>query len=439
MVYKILFESMRNLCYNMLVLKKKVEDKVKKYYNLIICGLLVAFILAGCGEEPASHVVNTASPVSGSGADVSPQPTVKPLTEDEILTKSDDILSKMTLEQKIGQLFIVTPEQLDTSKKQIKGMKKVTQKLGKTMEKYPVGGILLTQRNLNNVRQAKQFCAALQNASPEIPLYIAADEEGGKQSIFKKKAKLGAKESMSQQQMGETLDQSGIVSASSVIARNIKELGFNLNLGLVADLVDIDNPSNASRCFAEDDETVGDCVSSYIAGSHQLGVATAMKCFPGEGSVKGNKAGEVQLSCDKSLSHLRKYDFTPFWSGIKAGTDMIMVSSVSVPNITQDSTPAFMSSLIVKGILRDELLYDDIAISSLQNSKALTKNYTADQIAIQSILAGCDVILSPSDLPIAFNGVKSAVKNGKIGKNDLDASVLRVLHNKIQRGIIAFQ
>lgn len=160
-----------------------------------------------------------------------------------------------------------------------------------------------------------------------------------------------------------------------------------------------------------------------------------MKHFPGQGSSSGDTHKE-SVDIDSSIARLRKTDFVPFESGIEAGADFVMVSHISVSKVTESATPASMSDLIMRTILRDELGFQKIIITDAFDMASITEYYTSAEAAYNAFKAGVDIILMPQNFEEAYEEILSKVTDGTIPMERLDSSVLRILAIKIQRGIL---
>ena len=121
----------------------------------------------------------------------------------------------------------------------------------------------------------------------------------------------------------------------------------------------------------------------------------------------------------------------PFQEAADSGAEMIMVGHISLPKVTGDDTPASMSREIITGLLRTQMEYDGIVVTDALNMGAVTKQYTSSQAAVQTILAGSDLVLMPDNFEEAYQGVLDAVEKGTISKERLDESVRRILRMKI--------
>ena len=138
----------------------------------------------------------------------------------------------------------------------------------------------------------------------------------------------------------------------------------------------------------------------------------------------------------KTLEELESCDFLPFASGIESGAAFVMVSHISVPEVTGDETPGDLSSKIVSELLRNKLGFQNVIITDAQNMGAITDHYTSADAAVQALSAGVDMVLMPDDLQAAYDGVLAAVQNGTLTEARINESVLRILTVKAHFGIL---
>lgn len=411
---------------------------MKKNKIRFLCLFLVSvnFLVscAGSGTEKQSKVSatpwETTKETENTGGDVTS------ISADDAFTRAEQILKDMSLDEKIGQLFIVNLELLDTSKGSYYNFTKINKKIKQAMTMYPVGGVILQSKNIETPEQLKKLISDLQAASPHTPLYIATEEAGGTNSIFAGNSNLRGTVFPSYYELGHNKSMEEIEQIGTTVGNELKDFGFNLNLAPTADVGDEEkNPSYVSQCFSTEADKVESCVSSIITGMDNAGMGTVLRTFPGLGSVQG-KIGQELVNNDNSLTHMREVDFLPFQAGIDAGADCIMVSNTAVSKITQNTAPASMSELIIEGIIREELGFEGVVMTDSMNCPVITENYSADEAALQVLVAGVDVILMPENLDTAFQGIKKAVINQSLDMRVLNAAVLRILQNKIQQGII---
>ncbi|MCR4717192.1 MAG: hypothetical protein K5656_08425, partial [Lachnospiraceae bacterium] len=191
----------------------------------------------------------------------------------------------------------------------------------------------------------------------------------------------------------------------------------------------------ADRSFGADATICSKMVSAAVKGLNNSGMIATLKHFPGMRAASSDthiKAANVK----SDIAELREVDFKPFISGIKANADFVMLSHESVNAVTGDTTPATMSSLVIKDILRDELGFEGVVITDAMNMEPIVGRYEADEAAVSSVKAGVDIILMPNDLELAYNGIVTAVKDGDITEERINDSVRRIIKCKLLKGII---
>ncbi len=353
----------------------------------------------------------------------------------QIVGMANEILSNMTLEEKIGQLFIVNFEQLDTRKGDTYDFTKVTATMREALKKYKVGGVIFFSRNMVTPKQTTKFIHKLQGFS-SVPMFISVDEEGGDVARIANNEKMNTTKFPTMEQVGQISDEDYAFNMGQTIGKEIKALGFNLDFAPVADVRTNElNTEIGNRSFGDDSKLVSKLVSQVVIGLQSENVVATLKHFPGQGSTTGDShKGAVDV--DSDINELRKVSFVPFKSGIKAGADVIMVSHLSISNVTGSTKPASMTELVMKDILRTELSFEGLIITDAMNMKSVTNYYTPGEAAVNAISAGADMVLMPENFMAAYNAVYDAVSNGKIDEKTIDEKVQRILELKIKRGII---
>lgn len=404
----------------------------KRIRILLCCMLLVVLLTAGgCGRALGERVKGMEESTSILEAD--------PESLDDITMEGlvSEALGQMTLEQKIGQLFIVSTDSLDFNAET-----KMTKKMRKNIEKYQPGGVIFFSFNFtdsekvkDNRKATKRFIRKMQKNS-QIPLFISVDEEGGSVSRIANSDGMGTTKFPSMAEIGATGDAANAYNVGSTIGREIAELGFNLDFAPVADLsTNASNTEIGSRSFGSDPALVSDMVSEEVRGLQGNGVSSCVKHFPGQGE-SGDDTHKGFVNLDVTIDRLREVEFLPFQAGIDAGADLVMMSHVAVRNVTQNEVPASLSSLMVTDILREELQFDGVVITDAMNMKVITKFYDAGEAAVMAIQAGNDMVLMPDDFVSAYEGVLEAVEDGTLTQSQIDEAVSRILTVKIRRGIL---
>ena len=342
----------------------------------------------------------------------------------------DERIGAMTLEQKVAQLFIVTPEAL------VEGVSQVTQAGDMTREgvtAHPVGGIVYFAQNLLDPEQTttmlanvKQFYADAGNVAP----FIAVDEEGGTVVRVADNEAFGAQDVGDASALGSAGDTEAAKRAAEQIADYLMPLGFNLDFAPVADVVDpLRSDTMGLRSFSSDAAVAADMVRAEVEGFRDKKMLCCAKHFPGIGAAAGD-SHEGAITIEATNEELETVDLVPFRAAIEAGVPMIMVGHVSLPNIVGDSTPAPLSSAVVQGMLRDSLGYTGIIVNDSLSMGAITDYYTPAEAAVAALKAGCDIPLMPERLDEAYQGVLSAVQVGELTEERLDESLTRILTAK---------
>ena len=360
------------------------------------------------------------------------------------------IIDKMTLEQKVAQLFVVSPETLTG----VDSVQYAGDMTYQALQDYPVGGIVFAKDNIDSSSQFGTMTDNLQSYSEEIsglPLFLAAAEEGGSASVLGNNDNLDEyyensysdddsdyssssansvhSGAPSMSEIGRKDDSTNAYEAGKSIGSLMSAYGLNLDLAPVADVLSGNSTGIGNRTFGTDVQTVSDMALEVIRGIQEEDVNAAMKYFPGYGAASSNMSGFPVIN--SSLDELKKKEFLPYSNAIAQGMDFVMVGHISVPNVTGDDTPASLSEKMISEVLRKDLGFKGIVMTDYLNDKTIVKNYGAADAAVKAIQAGADLLLEPDDLEAAYEGVLKAVKKGDITEDRLDESIYRILRVKL--------
>lgn len=360
------------------------------------------------------------------------------------------IIDKMTLEQKVAQLFVVSPETLTG----VDSVQYAGDMTYQALQDYPVGGIVFAKDNIDSSSQFGTMTDNLQSYSEEIsglPLFLAAAEEGGSASVLGNNDNLDEyyensysdddsdyssssansvhSGATSMSEIGRKDDSNNAYEAGKSIGSLMSAYGLNLDLAPVADVLSGNSTGIGDRTFGTDAQTVSDMALEVIRGIQEEDVNAAMKYFPGYGAASSNMSGFPVIN--SSLDELKKKEFLPYSNAIAQGLDFVMVGHISVPNVTGDDTPASLSEKMISEVLRKDLGFKGIVMTDYLNDKTIVKNYGAADAAVKAIQAGADLLLEPDDLEAAYEGVLKAVKKGDITEDRLDESIYRILRVKL--------
>lgn len=361
-----------------------------------------------------------------------------------------DIIDKMTLEQKVAQLFVVSPETLTG----VDSVQYAGDMTYQALQDYPVGGIVFAKDNIDSSSQFGTMTDNLQSYSEDIsglPLFLAAAEEGGSASVLGNNDNLDEyyensysdddsdyssssansvhSGAPSMSEIGRKDDSTNAYEAGKSIGSLMSAYGLNLDLAPVADVLSGNSTGIGDRTFGTDVQTVSDMALEVIRGIQEEDVNAAMKYFPGYGAASSNMSGFPVIN--SSLDELKKKEFLPYSNAIAQGLDFVMVGHISAPNVTGDDTPASLSEKMISEVLRKDLGFKGIVMTDYLNDKTIVKNYSAADAAVKAIQAGADLLLEPDDLEAAYEGVLKAVKKGDITEDRLDESIYRILRVKL--------
>lgn len=360
------------------------------------------------------------------------------------------IIDKMTLEQKVAQLFVVSPETLTG----VDSVQYAGDMTYQALQDYPVGGIVFAKDNIDSSSQFGTMTDNLQSYSEDIsglPLFLAAAEEGGSASVLGNNDNLDEyyensysdddsdyssssansvhSGAPSMSEIGRKDDSTNAYEAGKSIGSLMSAYGLNLDLAPVADVLSGNSTGIGDRTFGTDVQTVSDMALEVIRGIQEEDVNAAMKYFPGYGAASSNMSGFPVIN--SSLDELKKKEFLPYSNAIAQGLDFVMVGHISVPNVTGDDTPASLSEKMISEVLRKDLGFKGIVMTDYLSDKTIVKNYGAADAAVKAIQAGADLLLEPDDLEAAYEGVLKAVKKGDITEDRLDESIYRILRVKL--------
>lgn len=415
--------------------RKTKEGKIRGFLSKLLC-LAVVSMLTAC-SLPGRQNTESITKYTPNPADtpVASEEPVVSMSEEEALELASQYYEQMTVEERVGQLFVVNLEQLDTRKGNYYEFKKCTETMKATLAQIPVGGVILFSRNISRINQTKKLIAGLQESS-QVPLFVTVDEEGGDVARVASNEKMKTTAFPSAEEIGKTEDGDYVYEMGRTIAREIRTLGFNVDFAPVADVRTSElNTEIGTRSFGDDPNLVAELVSAFVQGCQERGVSATLKHFPGQGASEGDTHQE-NVDIDSSITKLRKTDFVPFQAGIEAGADFVMVSHISVSRVTETKEPASMSELVMRTILRDELGFRGVIITDALDMSSITDNYTAAEAAYNAFKGGADLILMPVNLMEAYQEFLARVQDGSITEDRLKESVLRILTTKFRRGIL---
>jgi beta-N-acetylhexosaminidase len=352
--------------------------------------------------------------------------------EDEHNLWLNKFVAALSLKQKIGQMIMSAIPGTFSENPTVE----YNDELDKLISRITPGGIILFGKNFSDAEQVKVLNKTLQKHST-VPLFIAADQEGGVVSRLNENGGITHTQFPSQRVIGNTEKPENAFVLGKIIGKELSAVGINMNMAPVAD---IDSPegNNAifldSRSFGKDKNLVGKMVSEEVKGLQSRNVSSVIKHFPGHGDAKKDShKGAVSVTHD--INRLRDVEFVPFQEGINSGADGIMVGHINLPVLLSGTEPATFSSYLLEDILRDQMGFKNLIITDALEMGALTKYFTQKQIIVKSVNAGVDILLMLSKPEKAANILYEAVLNGEISETRINQSVKRIIRIKYKRGL----
>ena len=335
--------------------------------------------------------------------------------------KVDKLVANMSDADKVGQLMMIG----------IHG-KSLNDDAKFMLNEYRVGGIILFDRNMESKDQVKTLITDINKAGKSAgltPLFLGIDQEGG--AVARMDDKL-IKVPPAEEVGKEPVEQAAALAKE--VGTELKDLGFNINFAPVADL-----GLTYGRSYSTNPDEVVRYASAVGKSYDEAGLWYSYKHFPGIGKT------DVDLHADTSIVPVSKETllsedtkvFVDLIKQSKPNTYTIMVSHAMYPQIDPDH-PSSLSKTIITDWLRKDMGYNGVVVTDDMDMGALAKHYTFGDMAVQSILAGSDILLVCHEyehMQEAYNGLMKAVKDGRISKERLDESVKRILLMKMSRGL----
>lgn len=341
-------------------------------------------------------------------------------------------LQEMSLEQKIGQMFIVRPEALDTaffydSATELKqhALQEVTPRMRAVAQRYPMGGIILFGHNIKDPEQLERFMADLKSL-PGNPL-LSVDEEGGRVARLANNPAFHLTKLPPMATLAAAGRTKEVYDAAYSVGTYLKQYGFDIDFAPVADVNT--NPMNiviGDRAFSNSPQQAAPMVKNYVKGLQKAGVISCIKHFPGHGDTQADSHFGYAMS-RKSWAEIIDCEMIPFRAGINAGAQMIMTAHISLPNVIGSNLPSTLSPMILQEKLRGELSFRGVIITDAMEMGAILRQYPIQDACIMAVKAGVDMLLCVREYPQVFDALVAAVRRGEIPESRIDESVLRIL------------
>ena len=330
-------------------------------------------------------------------------------------------LRSMTLRERVGQLIVVGSlgEYKNVNSEKFADIKK-------QIVENKVGGFVFYR---GDVLELAAMTNEMQRVS-KVPLLMAADFERGLPMQIKSGTSFTHNMGIAAAGNSQMAYRKG-----RIIAEEMRAIGINWLYGPVSDVAN--NPGNTMvnvRSYGEDPQRTAEFVAAEVRGLKDGGVLSTAKHFPGHGDTPVDSHIVLPV-INVNRERFNRIELAPFRAAIAAGLDSLMTAHVALPEITGDNLPASLSPQINDDLIRKELKFDGIITTDSLGMGAIIKNYAGAQGALLAIKAGADIALLPPNPKEAIDAIEQAVVRGEIPKNQIDASVRRILRAKYRVGL----
>ena len=397
----------------------------KRMFTMIGAGCLVILVVVmglyfftDFGHTPKPGTTNESKSSASTTSTVVKSSTSESSDEKKEDDKVANLVAEMSTKEKVGQLFLArVPVENALS----------------DIQEYHLGGYLLFGRDVEGKTYDEvQSTIAQYQETSEVPMLIAADEEGGTVSRVSRNSQLVATPFQSPQDLYAQGGWDAITKDTTDKAGILKELGIDAGLFPVADVATDPNAFIYDRTIGQDAKGTAEYVTTVVKALKKAHSGSTLKHFPGYGN---NQDSHTDIVTDtRSMTELEDNDLVPFQAGIDAGVDSILVSH-NIVNAIDDSVPASVSAP-VHDLLRKDMGFDGVIMTDDMDMAGLADFMSQEEAGLKALQAGNDLILSStyaSQIPY----VLQAIEDGEYSEKDLDASVTRVLNWKEELGLLA--
>lgn len=388
---------------------------MKKFFCVILC-----LLLCGCSVQPMPKASSRATLPPEPSAQVTTQPPTQVPTQAPTLPPDpvDLLLSGLTTEEKVGQLFLARCRK-ETAAEDI--------------AQYHLGGLVLFDRDTEDEtpESLRQTLERYQEAAT-IPLLIAVDEEGGSVVRISDKPAFRDAPFSSPRSLYEGGGMEALRTAEVEKDALLSDLGINVNLAPVCDITTDPAAFLYDRSLGQSPELTCQWVQIAVEEGQTYGIGCVLKHFPGYGNNADTHVG-IAIE-NRSLEELEAQDLLPFAAGMEAGCGAVMVSHIQVTALDAEY-PASLSPAVHRYI-RETMGYNGVLVTDDLVMDAISVPYGVGEAAVLAVLAGNDLLIS-SDFPEQYAAVLEAIREGRISEEQIDNAVRRILLWKQSLGLLS--
>ncbi|MET0405208.1 MAG: beta-N-acetylhexosaminidase, partial [Cystobacter sp.] len=378
----------------------------------------LALLLGACALAPVPPPPPGAPPPTRSTALL-----VVPAPVDRLAEEVERHLSRLSLEEKVGQVMMVGVGGLEvdaTVEALVRGRR--------------VGGVCLFKHNISDGEQVARLNRDLRGLLADgIPPFLALDQEGG--NVVR--VKDGVVVLPGNMALGATRSAELAHAAGRAQGEDLRRLGFNMNLAPVLDVnLNPRNPVIGSRSYGDSVPLVSELGRAFVRGQQEAGLVTVAKHFPGHGATDADSHRALPVMRESREQVLAQME--PFRAVIREGLDGLMTAHVAVPALTGDDVPATVHPHLLRGLLRERLDFQGLVLTDELEMDAIAERYGVGQAAVLAVNAGADMVLVPWRMEKKLEvhaALLSAARGGELSAARLDEAVRHILATKLRRGL----
>lgn len=382
---------------------------------VLLIAMLIAFSSCAVNEAETDDAAAQKNEISSE--QIEAEKTEEVFAEEEQLSDSEKIVLNMSLEEKVGQLFLARCPDVNA--------------VSDVLE-YNLGGYILFARDFKDYspEEVSSNIENYQNAA-KIPLLIAVDEEGGTVCRVSRYEQFRKNPFPSPRYLYNKGGIELITEKEQEKCELLIGLGINVNMAPVCDITTDKNAFMYDRSLGQNPAETGFFAATVLEIMQENNIGGVMKHFPGYGNNTDTHTG---IAIDnRRLEELENNDIIPFKIAIESGCGAILVSHTFV-NCFDTEYPASLSKK-VHDYIRNDLNFDGVIITDDLVMEAITDLYGAEEAAVLAVLAGNDLLCS-SEYKVQYNAVFEAVKSGRIPEEIIDKAAINIIEWKYKIGIM---
>ena len=351
----------------------------------------------------------------------------------------ESTLAAMTLEDKVGQLFVprIYGTTADTSDPAVVAQNRAEFGVDNAtglVRKYGVGGLIYFGPNITTPRALAEFGNRVQAVAAArdvpVPVLTTIDQEQGLV------VRVGPPATMlpGAMALGASRSVEDAWSAARITGSELRAMGVLQNYAPDADVnVNPANPVIGVRSFSSSPGLVSRLTRAQVDGYQAAGVAATAKHFPGHGDTAADSHTDLPV-ITHDADQVASIDLRPFEAAIDADVDAVMTAHIVVPALDSSGLPSTLSRPVLTGLLRERLGFDGVIVTDSLRMQGVRTMFSDGEVAVRALEAGADQLLDPPDLTVAFAAVLKAVADGRLSEERIEESARRVLELKEERG-----